>query len=950
MNVPAAVKRFFSPPPAKGEDGARVSLTVVTVSSAILIGLVVLLAYRIAAGAWVNFAEIATLGTMVLFALALVHRRQERVSAAFLTWSLLAFIEYMIWKNDGLHDTALLALPGVLVLGSIVLRRTNFTLLTGAMLASLCALGALETCGVLVSRYSGGTTVADVLDLLVMTGVTGVAVRTLADTYLKNFARLQHSERELRRQSEQLVQSEIRHRTLFESGPDAVLILKGERFIDCNAVALEMFGDGSGAAILDATPWEVSPPLQPDGRSSMEKGAEIIAAALAGTPARFLWKHRRRDGTLFDAEVSLNRIDAGDETLLQAIVRDVTQRTLMEGALRQSEERFARLADASFEGIAVTEQGRVVDVNPQLARMLGYEPLEMIGMLISRFVAPESRDLVAQRVRSDNDEPYEHLALRKDGSVFPVEVRARSIAAQGETVRLTAIRDMSERRKLEEDLRVIRRAVEQSPASIVITDTAGAIQYANPKFLDLTGFGVHEVLGKNPRILKSGVTPQENYASLWATITGGGVWRGEFCNRKKNGDLYWEDAAISGVTNDAGSVTHFVAVKVDITERKQAELALERSEQRYRDLVEQLPDGVYRSTHEGRFLEVNPALVRILGYANREDLMAVDIPSQLYFDPADREATITTEMNEEMAIYCLRRKDGSGVWVEDHGRYVLGTGGAVLFHEGILRDVTDRLRAEDERKRLEEELFQAQKMESIGTMAAGLAHDFNNILNVIIGNADLMKALPGVPDAGRRRVESIAKASERGAQLVKKLMTFARKTDIVERPLALNDLIREAIDLVRTTMPRGIEIRLALGGDVPEIVGDAGQLQQVLMNFCVNARDAMPSGGTLTIATSSLTGDEVRAAFPSAAAERYARVAVADTGSGMDEATRSRIFDPFFTTKKPDRGTGLGLAVVSGIVSKHRGFLDVRTAPGKGSEFAVMLPVSRQAPASPGQA
>ena len=941
MRIPAALRRFFNPPGGKGEEGSRVSLTVATVSSAILLGLAVLLCYRIATGAWRNFLEVSALALTVLTALALVHRKHERAAAGFLTWSLLVFVEYMIWKNDGLHDTALIALPGVLVLGSIVLRRNNFTLLSAVMLASLCALGVLEAAGIVVSRFSRGTVAGDVLDMLVMTAVTGVAVRILADTYLKNFARLKHSERELRRQTGQLVQSEVRYRTLFESGPDAIFILREGRFIDCNAVALTMFGDATGAGILNKAPWEVSPPLQPDGSDSRERATEIVRAAMAGAPARFVWRHRRIDGELFDAEVSLNRLDAGEESFLQAIVRDVTQRSLMEGALRESEERFARLAEASFEGIAVTEQGRVVDCNPQLARMFGYEPLEMIGMLVSGFVAPASRDLVASRIRSGSEEPYEHLAMRKDGTAFPVEVRAKSLSTAGQTVRLTAIRDVSERRRMEEDLRVIRRAVEQSPASIVITDTAGSIQYANPKFLDVTGYSMREVIGRNPRILKSGETPAAEYAKLWATITAGGVWRGEFRNRKKNGEEFWEDASISGVTSETDGVTHYVAVKVDITERKQAELALARSEQRYRDLVEQLPDGVYRSTHAGRFIEVNPVFVRILGYDSREELMAVDIPSQLYFDPADREAQTQTERNEEMAIYCLRRKDGSAVWVEDHGRLELDPSGTVLYHQGILRDVTDRLRAEEERMHLEEQLFQAQKMESIGTMAAGLAHDFNNILNVVMGNAELMKTLPGVPDAGKRRVESITKASERGTQLVRKLMTFARKTEIVERPLAVNDLIREAVDLVRTTMPREIEIRLALGDDVPEITGDAGQLQQVLMNFCVNARDAMPSGGTHTITTSAVTGDEVRAAYPSAAAPRYARVAVADTGCGMDEETRSRIFTPFFTTKKPDRGTGLGLAVVSGIVSKHSGFVDVRTAPGRGSEFTVLLPVRR---------
>jgi len=945
--IVSAIKAFFTPPGVRTEEGARVSMIVTTVSAAVLLGLAVLLTYRIAMGAWQNFAELAALAATVVGAMALVHRKHERAAAGLLTWSLLAFVEYMVWKHDGLHDTALIAFPGVLVLGSIVLRKKNFTILTLFTLGSVCVLGALEVTGIVVSRHSRETGLGDVLDMLVMTGVTGVAVRILADTYQKNIARLLHKERELRRQTELLTRSEDKvreseayYRTLVETSPEAIVIIdRSGRVTFASGQVSEMLGAPQGKSLVGRSVLDwLDPGERPRALRDIARVVERMEK-YAGPPSRLV----RDDGNPLWVEVTGAPLfdAAGTVTGILLVCHDITARMAAEGALRESEERFARLAEASFEGIAVTEQGRVVDVNPQLARMFGYEPLEMIGKLASAFVAPESRELVGRRMNSGDDEPYEHFALRKDGSRFPVEVRAKCVGTGTQRVRLTAIRDVSERRRMEEDLRVIRRAVEQSPASIVITSTTGAIEYANPKFLDLTGYTEGEVLGENPRILKSGVTPAAEYERLWNAITHGGVWRGEFCNRKKNGDLYWEDASISGVTNETGGVTHFVAVKVDITERKQAELAFAKSEQRYRDLIEQLPDGVYRSTHAGRFIEVNPAFVRILGYESKEELMAVDIPSQLYFDPVDREARIETDGNEEMAIFCLRRKDGSAVWVEDHGRLERNPDGEILYHEGILRDVTDRLRAEDERKRLEEQLFQAQKMESIGTMAAGLAHDFNNILNVIIGNCQLLGGIAGVPDSGKRRINNITKASDRGAQLVKKLMTFARKTEIVERPLAVNELIREAIDLVRTTMPRDIEIRLSLGEDVPEIVADGGQLQQVLMNFCVNARDAMPEGGTLTIATSSVAGVEVRSAFPAASAERYARISVADTGCGMDEATRNRIFDPFFTTKKPDRGTGLGLAVVNGIVAKHNGFVDVLSAPGKGSEFVVLLPVPR---------
>jgi len=1066
LKVVDFIKHTSILPDKANDDRSRTAVVVRVIAWAVLSGLVLLLFYRTVTHQWIQITSMIVVSVLVATSLVLVRRGHIQSAASLLSWSLFGFIADMIWRNDGLHDTAMLAIPGILVIGSLVLKRRYFLFFALITIAFVGLVGYLETSGLLTNRYSSGTNTVDIFDLLVMLIVTGVTIRILGDTYMKSFSLAKENERTIQEHVKRLKASEDRYRALFESANDAILIVNGDRFVDCNNTSAKMFGCEHCDEIVGKSPWEFSPVLQPDGQPSKDKASAIIALALLGKPQRFFWKHTRKDGGQFDAEVSLNRIETGDEVLVQAIVRDVTDQKLLEDrlrkseeyyrtlvetspeaivmidtegvlqfassraydlfgvdrnesvtggsifrwvppedyasiqekireaaegrakshskeyrllkqdgstfwaelasaplyessggvsglllicrdvsqrreaekALRESEERFSLLSEASFEGIVVSKQGKILDLNPQFARILGYDQKEMIGMDVATLVAPDSLQTVLHHMRSGSEEAYEHLAIRKDKTVFPVEIRARMITSNDETLRLTAIRDVTERKQMEEDLRIVWRAAEQSPASIVITDTAGTIQYINPRFTELTGYTVDEMIGQNPRILKSGLTPSETYVEMWDAITNGRVWRGQLCNRRKSGELFWESASISGVTNEKGVVTHFVAVKIDITERKKAEDALRQSEERYRNLVEQLPDGVYRSTHDGKFVEINEAMVTILGYESKEELMAVDIISQLYFAPEERESPAPKGKTEEIDVYRLRKKDGSEVWIEDHGRHVFDENGEVLFHEGILRDVTGRLKADEERKQLENQLFQAQKFESIGTLAAGMAHDFNNLLNIVRGNADLLALKQSNDEKFRHRLDNISKATERGIQLVKQLLTFAKKTDFVKQTVIINDLVREAAGLLEDTLPKNIEVRLELASDPLPIIGDPNQLHQVLVNLCVNARDAMPNGGTLTIATDWIPGEELRKKFLRASETGYVRVDIKDTGIGMDEETTKRIFDPFFTTKSADKGTGLGLAVAMGIVSAHQGFIDVNSAPGSGTQFLIHLP------------
>jgi signal transduction histidine kinase len=296
-----------------------------------------------------------------------------------------------------------------------------------------------------------------------------------------------------------------------------------------------------------------------------------------------------------------------------------------------------------------------------------------------------------------------------------------------------------------------------------------------------------------------------------------------------------------------------------------------------------------------------------------------------------------------------RRKDGH-IFPVEVSTSIVNIGGHEMVL-GIDRDITERKRAEEElkqneikRDKLERELIQSQKLESLGTLASGIAHDFNNLLSIIMMHTSVVNRLYAKDLTIQKHVEAVMKASTRGAGLVKQMLAFARKNDVLTESVMLNDLVNEIVRLPRETFPKTITVTTHLGQDLPSIEADATQVHQVLLNLCVNARDAMPSGGTLTITTHRQSGEALRDRHTKATAEDYIVLSVADTGIGMDEETQRRLFEPFFTTKECGKGTGLGLSLVFGIMESHDGFVAFQSELGKGTTFHCYFPVPQRMP------
>ena len=492
-------------------------------------------------------------------------------------------------------------------------------------------------------------------------------------------------------------------------------------------------------------------------------------------------------------------------------------------------------------------------------------------------------------------------------------------------------------------IRRLSRAIEQSPSTVMITDAEGRIEYVNPKFEDLTGYCADEVLGESPSLLKSGEMPEEEYQELWHTIREGREWRGEFHNRKKNGELYWESASISAVRDADGQISHYVAVKEDITGRKRAEREREAARTLLQTTIDGVDDPIMVIGTDHQVMLMNRATRRRYGVAD-----LVEGPLTCHGVSHERGAPCgTAECPLEQVSATLRPvtvehthqgEDGERRYFEVVASPLLDESGRLLGIIESSRDITDR-------RRMELELLRAQKLESIGVLAGGIAHDFNNLLAVMQGNVELLAsnldhAASGVGDS----LADVATACKRAQDLTQQLLTFSKGGAPIKRAVAVVPRLREAARLA--TAGTSARCRLSAGPELWVVEADPEQLHQVVHNLVLNAAQAMPGGGQIEL--SACNHIVALGEHPRLAPGPHVRIRVRDEGPGIPEEHLDRIFDPYFTTK-PD-GSGLGLSTAFSIVDRHDGLLRVSAATAGGACFDVYLradPAATMAPAAP---
>ena len=485
------------------------------------------------------------------------------------------------------------------------------------------------------------------------------------------------------------------------------------------------------------------------------------------------------------------------------------------------------------------------------------------------------------------------------------------------------LEDINERERIEIQIRKLSRVVEQSPSIVVMTDTKGNIEYTNSKFTETTGYRFEEAVGKNTRILKSCETPQEVYDQLWKTITSGQEWRGEFSNRKKNGELFWESACIIPIKDNEGDITNFVAIKEDITERKRSDEALQASEERLRSLSMATFEGIVFNK-EGVFLDCNEQFADLVGY-KLDELVGIDGLTLVH--PEDRElvSNMITTGSEEPYKLRLLCKDDSTKFVEAHAQMMLIKGERLRVT--AFRDIS-------EHKKMEEELLKMQKLESVGVLAGGIAHDFNNNLQSIVSCVALAKTYANPEDEIYRKLEEAKNVILQSKSLTQQLLTFSKGGEPVKNTISISELIKYSASLALS----GSNVRCELGipDSLSSVEADKGQLSQVICNLIINADQAMPEGGNIKVWAENINVVE-KDQIPLQQG-RYVKISVTDQGTGIPQEHLQKIFDPYFTTK--EMGSGLGLATCYSIIKKHEGYISVESGIGVGTTFRIYLPAS----------
>jgi PAS domain S-box-containing protein len=614
---------------------------------------------------------------------------------------------------------------------------------------------------------------------------------------------------------------------------------------------------------------------------------------------------------------------------------------------------LAAIVESSDDAIiGKTLGGQITSWNAGAEAMYGYTAEEAIGQQISLiFPAASASELAVIHERIRRGESIKHLetvGVCKDGASIQVSVSVSPIKDDaGQLVGASTIaRDITERKRVTEALREsehrFRAYIENASDNITIIAVDGTTVYESPSVARLTGYEPEELVGSHAF---AHIHPDdlEKVTALLAPkiISQATVGPVEYRYIHKNGSLLTFESIGKSHLDEKGELVSIVNTR-DITERKRMEEALRQSEERYRRLFENANDIIYTQDLAGNFTSVNKVAEAVTGYS-LEEVLKMNF-SQL-FSAADIEKMrmmtkrkLSRQTDSTSYEVTFRAKDGRAVQLDVSTTLIIENGVPVGV-QGIARDITERKRAEAALRTSQAQLQQSQKLEAIGQLAGGVAHDFNNLLTAIKGYSDLSLRRLHEDHPVRGHLEEIKKASDRAASLTRQLLAFSRKQILEPKVLDLNLVVRDMYDMLRRLIGEDIDLATNLKSDLGRVKADPGQVEQIIMNLVVNARDAMVQGGKVTIETSNVTFDE-RYTLQHAPVEtgNYVMLAVTDTGCGMDKETQTHMFEPFFTTKEAGKGTGLGLSTVYGIVTQSGGYIWVYSEVGKGTSFKVYLP------------
>jgi PAS domain S-box-containing protein len=695
--------------------------------------------------------------------------------------------------------------------------------------------------------------------------------------------------------------------------------------------------------ILGHTNVEIHPPEDAAAYDNLDLQALVVPGGAEGD----LSVGQGEDRRTYNVHKFPLRNSGGDIYAILGFAYEITDRKRAEEALRIGEENFRQLAENADEVFWINDltKNRTVYVSPAYKEIWGrplesqlQEPLAWLDA-----VHPDDRERISEAVRSrqtTGEYDEEFRIVRPDGSLRWIHARAFCLRnAQGGVDRLVGVatditdlkRVQSELSAREEQYRSVFAGVGEG---LTVRELDGALIEANPAYCSLLGYTLEELF----RLKAEDLFPPESlslFHTYIETVRKGDCYSFEGQIKRKDGALL--RVQIIGTLVHYESRPHVLSTIRDITAQKITEEALRKSEAEFRITFENAPIGIELVAPDGRLMRCNRAMQELLGYSD-EEFQGMKFTEFTHPDEVQESLKFFRQLIEgkterQQVERRLLSKGGHLVRVRITVSLVRGAQNDPQYAITMVEDVT-------EKRKLEERFLRTQRLENIGTLASGISHDLNNILAPMLMAAGLLKDKLTEP-RDQAFVTMIEHGAQRGAAIIRQLLTFSRGVEGEKGNVQIRHLMSEMVDIIRETFPRNIEVDCQAPADLWAVKANATQLHQVLMNLCVNARDAMPKGGrlSLTAENADVTAEQAKS-NPQAKPGRYVKVTVADTGEGIPKENVDRIFEPFFTTKGVGQGTGLGLSTVLGIVKNHGGFLTVQSKPSKGSRFEVYLPVA----------
>jgi PAS domain S-box-containing protein len=684
-----------------------------------------------------------------------------------------------------------------------------------------------------------------------------------------------------------------------------------------------------------------------DARESAWEITARIARVIADGPEIFQTVHRRKDGSEFPVEISLTYLGE-DEGKFVCFLRDLTVR-------QQQDNRVAllgRMLDAAPAAVMVhAPDGRMLFANEATLAMHGYpEKEEFLKVNLRDLDVPESAALLDQRfqqIAEHGEARFEVGHFRRNGSSFPMEIHVKAIEWEGQPAFLSVGVDITERKSAEEAIAhssaLLRYIVEHANSAVAVHDRELRYVYVSQRYLERYRVKEQEVIGRH----HYEVFP--DLPEKWREVHGKALM-GEITSSERDpypredGTVDWTRWECRPWYQVDGSIGGLIVYTEVITERILAEEALRKSEEYLRAVISSSPLAIISYTIDGLVLSWNEAAEQIFGWSEAEVLgrFVPSVPENEHAEFAHLRQIVAAGGSYPQVEVVRQKRDGTPLPIRLSIAPIRDRDGQVTAIMSIIEDITQRRQAEAERDLLQAQLIQAQKMESVGRLAGGVAHDYNNMLSVILGYTEMALEKVSREESLHDNLEEVLKAANRSIDLTRQLLAFSRQQTIAPRVLDLNDTVSGMLKMIKRLIGEDIELLWHPGAEVWPVYMDPTQLDQILVNLCVNARDAISDVGKISIETGTRVFDEAYcAAHYGFVPGDFVLLAVSDDGCGMDSLTRNKIFEPFFTTKEQGKGTGLGLSTVYGIVKQNNGFLNVYSEPGDGTTFSLYLPRSR---------